>query len=165
MSGNVVAWVALGVSVVAAVVALWQAYIARKALQMPVLVDMLHEFRSRDFKRAQRRVYTELRVPVPENGFDGLDRGLRADVLYVSHFYDNVGLLVEASSVDEKLVIRFLGTSAVWSWEALAPFISRQSEISGTQYQQCFKTFVARCPQPAKRLSAAPEGEPDVAIE
>lgn len=148
---ELVAWIAVGVSVVAVVIAVLQSRIAKRALEMPVLVDMLHEFRSPDFKRRQDRLYRELPGRNPSDGFDGLPADLRADVLYVSHFYDHIGLLMRSSAVEKDDIARFLGGSAASAWKHSKPFIRRQREITGEPYQQYFEGFVRALPQATAR--------------
>jgi hypothetical protein len=125
-------------------IALRQLRLSEKAMLLPVMVDVLREFRSSDFKRRQTCVYEHLLCEAPSGeGFDGLPPEIRADALFLSHFYDNVGLLTAAKVADWQPLVAFLGGSAVHAWKLLGPYIEEERKNRKSDYQQFFEDFVA----------------------
>lgn len=153
---------------VSSMIALRQVRTSEKAVLLPVMVDVLREFRSSDFKRRQASVYEHLSGEAPSGeGFDGLGPELRADALFLSHFYDNIGLLTAAKVADLQPLVAFLGDSAVHAWKLLEPYIIEERQNRESDYQQFFEDFVARAaerpPSDARakmRLRRLPQSTP-----
>ncbi len=94
---------------------------------------------------AARRLISE---KLPElDGASGI-RGLPDDVaqasLKVSHFLDNLGVLVANDLLDPKLAAGFLGDSTLRQWLLLQPFVERERELrSPNAYLQYFEHLAA----------------------
>ena len=105
----IIAIIALVISVA---VALRQIIIAKQANALPILIDMFQEFRSAKFKQHQSYVLENLKKEHnPEKGFRDLPESAKIHAITVSHFFDNLAVLVANGIVDEKLIISFMGES------------------------------------------------------
>jgi len=141
--------ISLIISVIALVtsvaVAVQQINIAKQSNFLPILIDMFSEFRSPKFKR--HLYYVTQRLSKEHNskkGFQNLPEPARTHVITVSHFFDNLGVIVANKIVDEKLVISFMGESIYSAWQALEPFIKRERELRNSEYQEYFEDLVVR---------------------
>ncbi|WP_344425076.1 DUF4760 domain-containing protein [Pseudonocardia ailaonensis] len=123
--------------------ALRQVRLLERANMFPVAVDMFKEFRSPEFKEKVWTVY-QLNESGTED-FEELPPKVKSDALAVSHFWDNLAALVATGAAPEKLILAFMGGSALACWEKLWPFIrtERQRRTEGT-YQEFYEDLVVR---------------------
>ena len=97
-------------------------------------IELFQEWRSHNFQQYRRTASEEL-VAVraelltdPKVRFNTLPSNLRDSVTMVSHFYDELGLLVRSGLLDKQLVLKWLAGSITYFWELFEPFIKRESE-------------------------------------
>lgn len=106
---------------------------------------MFQEFRSAKFKQHQLYVLENLKKEHdPNNGFRNLPEPAKTHVITLSHFFDNLAVLVANGIVDEKLIISFMGESIDKAWVVLEPYILRERELRGGEYQEYFEDLVVR---------------------
>jgi len=138
----------LVISIIALATSLFVAYkqimLAKHSNSFPVTIDMFREFRSLEFK--QHLYYVLFKFPSinqPDKGIHGLPEETRNHVLEVCHFFDNLGVMVANKAVDEKLIISFLGGTALKTWEIIYPYI--MAERAGREnglYQEFFEHLI-----------------------
>ena len=155
----IVSCVAAVISMATATFAFSSSRSARRASSLPVLAGLLAEYRASSFKEDERWVRDELVGRTSDElNPEEWDRATR-----VSHFYDNIGLLVATGAADEKPLLAFLGDAAERTFWDLWPLIEDVRARHG-EYQVYFEDFVAlaiACP-PADLRSRArriPEAE------
>ena len=111
---------------------------------------MFREFRNSDFKGHIRFINDNLdKISNPERGFKGLPEPAKTNVITVSHFFDNLAVLVANNIVDEKLIISFMGGTIENTWNILEPYIKserkiRETETQNGEYQEYFEDLVVR---------------------
>ncbi|HEX5924867.1 MAG TPA: hypothetical protein VFY45_13625 [Baekduia sp.] len=118
-----------------------------RATLLPVVVDVLREFRSTEFKCHQAMLRRVPCDPLDETvGFEGIaDPDVRESARYVSHFYDNVGLLIASGIATPEPIVAFLGNTANRAWETLCPYIktAREQSTGLPYYQEFFEHLVS----------------------
>lgn len=78
-------------------------------------------------------------------GFAGIpDAEVREAARYVSHFYDNVGLLIATGLAPPEPIVAFLGSTANRAWAVLTPYIRTARVHAETRpyYQEFFEHLV-----------------------
>lgn len=168
-------WLTLGVAIAAALAAvlasLWSWFAlrqARKANALPGVVELFREYRELHDRR-QKILDNIESVPhdVPLTRIS--DDTLRADVLQVSHFLDNFGVLVSEGFVPPRIAAGFMGASAAKIWTVLRPHIEAEREWrrergdENPEYQRYFEALVAtvREVRPGKVAAKLPRVPPD----
>ena len=157
----IVSGVAAAVSLATATFAFSSSRSARRASSLPVLAGLLAEYRSNSFKEDERWVRDEL----VGRTSDELTPEEWGRATRVSHFYDNIGLLVATGVADKKPLLAFMGDAAERTFWDLWPLIADVRARHG-EYQMYFEDFVAlalACP-PAdlrSRTRRIPEAEKD----
>ena len=131
------------------VIALRQLGESRRATQLPAIIDLLREYRRHEMRMARWRV-GRLKPCDPDHGLDQLDAEDREAVELLTHFLDNVGLLVRNDLLAVKPVATFLGLSALGVWENVEPYIRAERRVVShakprrLTYQRHFEDLVAR---------------------
>jgi hypothetical protein len=125
---------ALATSVLALVVsgllARRQSTMMRHGNELPVLVDLLQEFRSREFQTAEHYVLNKLATEHdPWSGTTTLPDDPRHAVNYVASFFTSLGTLVSHSMVDEDMVVAQFGFRAHRAWNVLVTYIDRERQL------------------------------------
>lgn len=112
------------------ILAVRQVSMMRHANEMPVLVDLMQEFRSAEFQMAEEYVLKRLAT---ENdlslGCSGLTGRASLAVNLVNSFFLSLGTLVAQDMVDEATVVLLFGFRANRAWSALESRIMREREI------------------------------------
>lgn len=116
---------------------------SRASIGEPILVSMLNEFRSPEFKAKQFWVTTELKSFSPCSPY-ALPKDHRFDVLSVCHFFDLLGALAANKVVPEKLVLSFMGGAMQRVWEAVEPYVQQHRKQYYNDYQFYFSEFYLR---------------------
>lgn len=76
----------------------------------------------------------------PAAGIRALPDDVAQAALRVSHYLDNLGVLVAHGLLDPKLAAGFLGDSTLRLWSQLQPFIARERTLRSPQaYLQYFE--------------------------
>lgn len=115
----------------------------QRSASLPVVVDLFREFRTEE-QRTSRDFVTHKLGSVTHGPVSLLAPDVRDHVERVSHFFDNLGLLVAYDLANEALVAGFMGSSALHSWTAIEPFIRAERESRGSGYQEYFEDLVSR---------------------
>lgn len=118
----------------------------RHANQLPVIVDLLREFRSESFQKAQDYVVHRLGAEYPEPVcLSDLSYEARLAASTVRSFFSGLGAMVSEGIADERTVVSVLGYRADRAWSALEPFILKEREARGdAHYAAFFEDLVAR---------------------
>ena len=123
---------------------------ARKAIEVPAVMELLREYRSEGMRLARDRIRTQLDRPKAQShaplGMAGLVGQQREDAEMVAHYLDYLGLLVWSEYVRLEPFERYLGGSAQHMWRILGPFIEAEREMRGPTYQMFFEDLVQRFP-------------------
>jgi hypothetical protein len=80
----------------------------------------------------------------PQLGLSGLPDDVRPDVLWVCHFFDNVGFLIAHDLADWQLVAGFIGDGALGVWNVIEPYVHYESCIRNSPYQVYFQDLARR---------------------
>lgn len=93
--------------------------ISRQANSLSVLVGLFGEYRT-DHTKAREWLGQQLDDPerTVEGGYEKLPR----DVVLLSHYLDNLGLLVYEGVVSRRIVGAFVGGAVVHAWRVLRPY-------------------------------------------
>jgi hypothetical protein len=107
-----------------------QARFMRQANHLPVIMDLLNEFRSVEFNERYEYVCARLQQDhSPSEGVTGLPREARSAVYDVVYFYQLFATLVGLGILDEKPIIAVLNHRIVRVWQAVKPFALREREL------------------------------------
>jgi hypothetical protein len=139
-----IAILALVVSIVAAFISIRELQETQKANAFPAAVDLFREFRDPKMVAARRRLLEELPELDPEIGIRGLPEDLQSAFLRISHYLDNLGVLVSYELMKPEMAAAFLGDSALQLWKTLEDFIAKERELrSFPEYQTNFEHLAA----------------------
>jgi hypothetical protein len=108
-------------------------------------VDLFREYRG--LTVARRNIFDRIGDVPRDVPFTQLPdaHGLRNDAFRVSHFLDNLGLLVTEGALEANIAAAFLGTTAIALWVALEPHINAERELRrregylDSEYQRYFE--------------------------
>jgi len=110
----------------------------------PTVVELFREYRSADMLEARRVVFQVLAEDVRDTPLTRLPDAVRLPAIQLSHYLDNLGVLVSDGLVDPRIVARFLGVSAIATWIRLEPYIRSERTLRGDDiYQMHFENLVA----------------------
>jgi hypothetical protein len=131
---------ALIVSAVAAGISIRQLREASKANAFPAAVDLFREYRNREMVAARRLLSEKLPTLEDAGGIRDLPDDIAQAALKISHYLDNLGVLVAHDLLQPKLAAGFLGDSTLRQWILLEPFILRERAMrSPSAYLQYFE--------------------------
>ncbi|MER6514628.1 hypothetical protein ABT158_47995 [Nonomuraea sp. NPDC001636] len=118
--------------VVSSITALKQYAMMRHANEVPILVDLMQEFRTDEFQQSETYVIERLAAEHdPDLGCSRLPDEPRLAVNAVTAFFSGFGALVAMRMADDALVVPLIGYRANRAWIALEPFIRRERELRG----------------------------------
>jgi hypothetical protein len=137
-----------------------QSKMMRHGNELPVLVDLLQEFRSAKFQAAEDYVLHRLTGEHdPSSGAIGLPVGPRQAVNYVVSFFTSLGALVCHQMVDEKIVVVQFGFRARRAWKVLERYIDQERQIRNDPfYARPFEHLVHLVQQGWPRTPATTSG-------
>ena len=139
---------ALVVSAVTVIAVARQVTEAKKSNTLPTAIDLFREYRSIEMERARRLLADQMPRLDTTRGMQGLPEDVAVAAAQVSHYLDNLGLLVARGLVDPELATGFLGENILRTWQDLSPFILRERELrSQSNYQPYFEHLVATVQQ------------------
>lgn len=135
-----IAVAALIVAVVAAFISVRQLREATRANAFPAVVDLFREYRSREMVAARRLLALELPSPEDAQAIRNLPDDVAQAALKVSHYLDNLGVLIAHGLLKPELAAGFLGDSTVRLWRQLEPFVIQERALrSPNAYLQYFE--------------------------
>jgi hypothetical protein len=134
----------------AAKAALAQAETAANDARLRAIVDLLREFREQSFTETRHYIREKLLAENPNDGkgFAAIrEESRRLKVLSVVHYFDQLGMLVEAKLVLSKDVARFMGKAVEDTWEGVLPYIQEErTRLQGSpMYGRNFDELVRHC--------------------
>ena len=141
----------------AAKAALAQAETAAKDARLRAIVDLLREFREQTFTETRHYIRRKLHDEFPNDGsgFASIgDESRRLKVLAVVHYFDQMGMLVEADLLLPKDIARFMGKAVEDAWKALLPYIQEERTRSGgsRMYGRNFDQLAVDCNAQAQAI-------------
>jgi hypothetical protein len=144
--------------IVSATVAQRQLGASRNSDSTLVLIELLKEFRSPEMLSDRARIIRELDSGRfdPSGGFRGLPDDMRMSVERVSHFFDQVGLLIAHDLAPADALISFFGIGAMQYWQRLHDYLISERRLRDpAKYQEYFEIFVNLCDRrdPVKLLT------------
>ncbi len=134
-------WITLLLSITALIISvvltISQILLARTANRLPIGIDFLREFRSKDFKKdfkLAKDILTETK------SYSSLSEEDKYTINSVAHFYDNLGLLIYSETIKKSFILPFLGQNVITSWNIFRDYILEQrKERSNPNYQSYFE--------------------------
>ena len=146
---NIIALAVSFISLMASgLLAMRQTLMMSRANELPILVDLTRDFRSREFQQAQEYVLNKLEsqhLPDAGRGISDLPRDAKEAASAVISFYITLGAYVAFGLADEKIVIQLFGYRADQAWNALERLILREREArQGGAYASLFEDLVCR---------------------
>lgn len=100
-----------------------QIRVMRDANHVPAIIELLSEFRSREFHDDYQYIITNLRAEHdPELGISGLPESARTAVLNVAYYYQVFAFLIGFEILDETKVLAVLRIRIINTWGALKPY-------------------------------------------
>lgn len=114
--------------------------------KLPTLMELLREYRSKEFTRTRNYIRKSLQIDYPpsDKGFDQIPEDPLLSILALLHFLDNLGLFVRTRLVDTHLVSIFMGRAIEDSWDVLLPYIKVQ-RVRSPDYAENLQFLVAKC--------------------
>ena len=142
-------WASLGISIGAAVFAGFSALFAWRQVgeagrlnALPVLVDLLQEFRGLDPER--RFIFQTLPSYSPSLGISRLPDDARENVLRVYRFMEQFGLLVREGVVRPEVASGFMRMPILRTWAALKPYIEAERVARREPFGEFSEDLAAR---------------------
>ncbi|NOS93158.1 MAG: hypothetical protein HOP30_14650 [Cyclobacteriaceae bacterium] len=118
--------------------------ILKKTNNLTAGIELMKEYRSQDFKRKVKTIFEQIELKngiTEEEDFYCFDEDTAFTMLQISHFFDNVGLLIYKKAIDKDLVISYMGENAEKVWRKLYPLIKNvRKKKEG--YQSYFEHLV-----------------------
>jgi hypothetical protein len=114
---------------------------AKNSQSITVMLSMLGEYREEAMVQARRSVFRHLgseTAAPPTTGFSDIPKEARTAAVTISHFFDNVGLLVAHGLVPADPLISFFGAGAIQLWQTLEPYIECERRTRGSDYYQAY---------------------------
>lgn len=137
-----VSLIALGVS---GAIAIRQIAIMRRSNQIPLFVELIQEFRSERFQRAELYIMSQLKESDAVMGVLALPDEARLAVTAVQSFFGTLGSLIIFGILDESETVAALGYRADQLWRKLEPFIAAERAIRGDDdFADFYEDFVCR---------------------
>jgi hypothetical protein len=138
--------VSFGALAVSLVFATRQTRIMWQSNQVPLFVDLITEFRSKEFQHAEQYVLHKLgKEHSPDNGLLGLPDPARFAAATVQSFFGTVGQPVMHGIISEASTVSTIGQRGSRVWDELEPFIAEERRIRGDDdFAMFYEDFVYR---------------------
>jgi hypothetical protein len=119
--------------------AVQQIRVMRQTNQMPIFIDMIREFRSKEFQQAEQYVLHRLKYEnSPDSGMLKLQDEARLAATTIQSFFGVLADLVMRGIISEEAAISTLGFRASKLWTELEPFIVTERKIRGDNDFACY---------------------------
>jgi len=131
---------------VSLIFAIRQTRIMWQSNQVPLFVDLIKEFRSREFQNAEQYVMHRLKIEnSAEKGVLRLPEEARLAATTVQSFFGTLGQLVINDIISEASAVSTLGLRASKLWTELEPFIESERKLRGDDdFAMFYEDFVYR---------------------
>jgi hypothetical protein len=133
--GNVLGVAALAISLfalaISAAFAARQVALMRHANYVPILIDLLGQFRSLEFNNNYRYVCTRLAHDYDSAaGISGLPDDVRAKVYDVAYYYQLFAALAALRVVRDEHIVAVFRDRIINVWQEIEPFVHAERDIS-----------------------------------
>lgn len=127
-------------TVISTTIARRQSRMMEQANLLPIMTEILGEFRIPEFRIHRDYVVTRLWLECPseENGFTRLPDEAKSHVYAVAGFFNTVGALVANGMISSLAVSSYMGGSALRTWEKLEPYIRHERRIRPDENYHAF---------------------------
>jgi hypothetical protein len=117
---------------------------ARLANEFPIFLELLRDYR--ELEPDRKYVFTQLASDCPDAsiGIRGLPPEIHDKVVGISHFPDQLGLLVQRDLANPDSIAGFIGGSILRMWAAIGPFIYAEAKLRDESYQRYFEDLAER---------------------
>jgi hypothetical protein len=140
---SILATIAIVVSLAAVAISWRQLREARRTNSFPAALDLFREYRSLEMVQARALLRSDLAGYPADQGIRELPGAVGHAARKVSHYLDNLGVLVDNGLMDPQLAAGFLGNNVIEMWDALAPFIRADRARGPVRgYQRYFESLV-----------------------
>ncbi len=124
---DLASFVAIILATISLAISLIQVRISKKSNMLPIIIEMINEFRSKEFKKNQRYILCDLDC-LQGKGYRDLSEEEREHVLPVSYFFDHLGTLVLEKMIGKRFILTFMARSLLETWYKLSPLIYIERE-------------------------------------
>jgi hypothetical protein len=115
-----------------AMIGIRQTASARHANHIAVLVDLMNEFRTRQFNQDHDYICERLATEHdPQLGISGLPENAGDAFYSVTYFYQILGVLVVLKILDRDDIITIYQRRLIILWKAVQPYVIRERELKG----------------------------------
>jgi hypothetical protein len=137
--------VAFSALIVSLIFAMTQTRIMRQTNQMPIFIDLIREFRSKEFQQAEQYVLGKLPRESPENGILKLPDQARFAATTVQSFFGVLANLIIEDIISEASAVSTLGFRANILWIKMEQFIIAERGMRGdNDFARYLEDFVCR---------------------
>lgn len=130
----------------ASYLAIRQYRVSRHANELPILVQLTQEFRSKEFQEAEDYALRSLETEHSSDlGITGLPIRAKTAVTTLLTFYSSFGAYIILGLTDEKVIVSLFGFRANRTWVALEKYIQRERVLrNDDEYVAYFEDLVCR---------------------
>lgn len=126
-----------------------QVSLMRRANDIPAVVQLLSEFRSRQFHDDYIYVTTRLRAEHdPQLGITALPDPAKSAVLSVAYYYQNFAFLIGFEILDERKVMAVLRTRIIDTWSAIGPYVLAERTKNPPTFLTMLEALAERASRP-----------------
>lgn len=133
LAALIISLVSAATAIAVSLVAWRQLREARIANALPAAIDLFREYRSDSLTTARKVVFAELGGAEESPAMSALPDNVRPSAYLISHFLDNLGVLVAEGLMKPELAARFLGDTAISLWLKLEPSIQKERELRASR--------------------------------
>jgi hypothetical protein len=171
--GQILGVAALAVSLLALIISAAfgarQIALMRNANYVPVLIDLLGQFRSLEFNDNYRYICTRLPVEHdPASGISGLPDDVRIKIYDIAYYYQLFAALAALRVVQYDHIILVLRDRIVQVWDAIEPFALAERESAqhtGPFLFRNLEEFASRAREmPSATVDRFMQGPPDTRL-
>jgi hypothetical protein len=120
----VISVLSLGVS---SILTFRQVRLLRSANHLPVIIDLLGEFRKSEFHQKYRSIIENLRADHdPDHGLSGLPDDARDTVLDIAYYFQTFAILDSHDVLRNRQMYTHLNYRTIEVWTAIEPFMRTQ---------------------------------------
>ncbi|MEV6195693.1 hypothetical protein AB0M19_25195 [Streptomyces sp. NPDC051920] len=151
---------AICISIAALAAAVWfarqQVRIAREANHLPVLVELLGQFRNVELNEHFIYVCTKLHEEHPPElgqGISGLPRPAKEAVYDVAYYLQTFAGMSTWGITSEQQVAGMLNSRILQTWNAIAPYVEKEREVgpAGIHMLALLEAFASRAEEQSER--------------
>jgi hypothetical protein len=136
--------VSLLLSVVAVVTSAQALRLGRNANHIPIIVNLLQQYRETVFIKREETLWTELPHIDASKGLAGLPEPLKTYVVEVSQYYQAIAHLAEHRIAEFNLLAPQVRYRAIRTWEAISVLVEGERKMRGgpNTFLNTLETFI-----------------------